>query len=41
MQLEETALVTEVTVADDGAAPAEVLAGPAESTEGLPQIPLP
>jgi len=42
VQLQESALIAEVAVTDDGAtAPAEVVAGSAESTEGLPQIPLP
>jgi hypothetical protein len=42
VRLEEAALVAEVAVRDDGApAPAEVAAGPAEASEGVPQIPLP
>ena len=42
VQFEETALIAEVAVTDDGAAaPAEFVAGPGESAEGLPQIPLP
>jgi hypothetical protein len=42
VQLEETALIAEAAATDDGAtAPAEVVAGTPESTEGLPPIPLP
>ena len=42
VQLEETALVAQVAVTDDGAAaPAEVVSAAAESTEGLPPTPLP
>jgi hypothetical protein len=42
VQLEETALVAQVAASDDGAAaPAEVAAGAADSTEGLPPIPPP
>jgi hypothetical protein len=41
VQLEESALMAGVPATDDEAAAADVSAGPAESTDGLPQIPLP
>ena len=41
VQLGESALMAGVAATDDEAVAAEVSVGPAESTEGLPQIPFP